>query len=686
MENPIPYIHRDISWLSFNYRVLQEAKDKSVPLLERIKFLAIYSSNLDEYFRVRVANHRNLVRAGKKARKELSFEPELILNQILKIVNEQQVEFSDIFENKIIPELKKNKINILRRQSLNPEQKIFIDNFFKDNLLPYVLPVLLVKNKIKPFLNTGSLYLALHLNEKEGNPDKDRYAIVNIPSEHVSRFVVLPSSKEGKNDVILLDDIVRESIAWIFPGYNIRDTFSIKLTRDAELYIDDEFSGDLIAKIKKGLQKRNVGPAARLVYDREMPQHLLSFLMESFELTKVDLLPEGRYHNNSDFFKFPDFGFKHLKDQKLPPLKIAKLENSDSIFPLIAKEDYIVHVPYQSYESVIRFFEDAANDPAVTHIKIVQYRVARKSRIMEALIKAVKSGKQVSAFIEIKARFDEEANLIWGELLEEAGVSVHYSMPGLKVHVKTAMVRRTEEEGNKLYCYLSTGNFHEDTAKIYSDIGLLTSDTRLTKDVARLFNYLETKEVPNKPFRHLAVGQFNLNKVLEDLIDTEISNAKKGKKAGIILKMNSLQDKEMIAKLYYASQKGVKIKLIIRGICSLVPGIKGISDNITAISIVDRFLEHARIFIFHNNGDQKYFLSSADWMVRNLHHRIETIFPIYDSKVIKMIRDIINIQFGDNIKSRIIAHKKNNQYLDTQEDLAARAQIDTYFYFKRKQE
>jgi len=679
----IPYIHRDISWLAFNYRVLQEAKDPAVPLFERLKFLAIYSSNLDEFFRVRVANHRSLLRTGKKTRSSLDFEPKDILDKILSIVNAQQEEFSHIFEKQIVPELSRNNIQILRRKKLNIEQQEFIENYFKDNMLPFVQPVLLVGNRVKPFLNTGALYLAMHLEETGVENSKPQYAVVKIPSDHLPRFVTLPPSQEANHDVIVIDDVVRHNVRLLFPGYEIIDTYSIKLTRDAELYIDDEYSGDLISKIKKSLSKRNVGVASRLVYDRSMPEEMLNYLSEVFELSTYDKLPEGRYHNNADFFKFPTFGMNHHKDSPQPPISVPHLEKAKSIFDVIRKKDQMIHVPYQSYESVIKFFEDAAKDPNVTHIKIIQYRVAKVSRIMNALKLAVKNGKQVSAFVEIKARFDEAANLLWGERLEEAGVTVHYSMPGLKVHSKMAIVRRIEDEKAKLYCYLSTGNFHEDTAKIYSDIGIFTSDTRLTSEAARVFRYLETKNKPSKKFEYFGVGQFNLKPLLIDLIKNEIKNAEKGKKAQIILKMNSIHDEEMVALLYEASQKGVDVKMIIRGICSVVPGVKKVSDKIMAISIIDRYLEHARVFLFHNDGDEKIYLSSADWMVRNLHRRIETMFPILDKELKQVIKDLLNIQLFDNVKSRYIHHSKNNEYRTETTDLAVRSQVETYFYIKR---
>ncbi len=672
-----PVILRDISWLSFNHRVLQEANDASLPLFERIKFLAIYSSNLDEFFRVRMANHRNLLRVGKKTKKQLDITPKQTVRSIQRIVNRQQEEFSRIFEKKITPELAKNGIVLKRRLDLTKAEKEWVESYFHDKMLPYVQPVLLKKDMVRPFLNNAQLYLTILMKERE--TQKIAYAVVKIPSDHLPRFIELPKTDLNHN-LILLDDIVRHSISWMFPGYEIEDTFSVKLTRDAELYIDDEFSGDLLAKIKTSLQRRHVGPASRFVYDRTMPEDLLNYLKDTFQLESLDVLAEGRYHNNSEFFGFPDFGMKHLKNPPQPPLPYKPLEEAPDFWAAIRKRDHLLHVPYQSYESVVRFFEIAAEDPQVTHIKIVQYRVARKSRIMKALMAAVKAGKQVHVFIEVKARFDEEANLKWGERLEKAGVQVNYSFPGVKVHSKLASVRRLENGEPRTYNYLATGNFHEDTAKIYSDFGIFTADTRLTGEVARVFKFLEQVEHPGKDFEHLLVGQFNLLAGLENLIKFEIAEAKAGRKAAMTLKMNSLQDPDMISLLYKASKAGVKIKLIIRGICCLVPGRKGVSENIHGISIVDRYLEHARVFHFHHAGEEKLYLSSADFMTRNLHHRIETTFPVYDEKIKAEIIHFMNIQLHDNTKARLLSDQQGNPY-NTKGSKKVRSQEVTYNYF-----
>lgn len=684
-ESLVPLVPRDISWLSFNYRVLQEAKDPTVPLLERLKFLAIYSNNLDEFFRVRMSNHRYIMRVGKKTKRELDLiAPKKTVLEIQRIVNKHQEEFSQIFEQ-LVGELSKHHIYLLRRLHLNHEQLEFVETYFRDHMLPFVQPVLLVKNKVRPFLNNAALYLSIQMRAKDTPNAPDEYAIVKIPSDHLPRFIHLPSGPD-RHDLIILDDIVRHSVSWMFPGYTIIDTFSIKLSRDAELYIDDEFSGDLIQKIKNSLSKRQVGPPSRFVYDRQMPLELLQYMMEVFELERYDILKEGRYHNNFDFFRFPDFGMHHLKNTPLPPIPYEPLEHAQDLFRAIRQNDHLIHMPYHSYDPVLRFFEEAARDPKVTHIKIVQYRVARKSRIMQSLIDAVKAGKQVSVFIEVKARFDEEANLEWGEQLEKAGVMVHYSFPGVKVHAKLALIRRVDRRKEQMFAYLSTGNFHEDTAKVYADFGLFTADPRLVNEVARVFSYLETEQEPIHPFTHLLVGQFNLRSGLEELIDFEIREAMAGRKAKITLKLNSIQDESMIAKLYQASKAGVEINLIIRGICCLAPGIKGLSENIHGISIVDRFLEHSRVLVFHHKGEELIYLSSADWMVRNLSYRVETAFPIYHPEIKKDILEYINLQLMDNVKARILDKSMSNKYYHNNSELAVRSQIETYFLVKRKAE
>ncbi len=682
MKNKTPYVHRDISWLSFNYRVLQEAKDPSVPLFEKIKFLAIYSSNLGEFYRVRVSNHKNLIRAGKKTVRNVEFQPKEIVKEIMSLVEKQQEEFSHIFQNLIIPGLEKEGVVIKRLNTLTTEQIDFVTTYFSENLIPYIVPILLKEDRVKPFLQNGALYLGVHMKSK-GLKDKGKkyYALLKVPSDTQERFVTLPS--DTGHELIILDDLVRHIIPKIFPGFKILGSYSIKLTRDAELYIDDEYQGDLIQKIKKGLIKRDKGPAARLVYDREMPKDFINYLKSVFSISSQDLLPEGRYHNNFEFINFPKFDKGHLTDIGIPPIHYTPLHDSKDFFETLRERDHMLYFPYHKYDSVVKFFEEAAVDEHVTHIKIIQYRVAKHSKIMDAIIKAVKNKKQVVAFIEIKARFDEEANLNWGEKLESKGVKVFYSMPGLKVHSKLAMVRRLVNGKEEHYGYLSTGNFHEKTAELYTDFGLFTYEKKIMEEVKRIFKYLETKQKPLVPFKHLGVGTFNLKEKLKDLIHREIEIARKGKEAYITIKMNSLQDKEMINLLYKASQVGVRINMIVRGICCLIPGVKGISENIKGISIVDRYLEHARVFIFGNNSDEKIYLSSADWMVRNLHHRVETMFPIFDKELKQFVRNIIMIQLNDNVKSRVIDGSHKNLY-KRNDNQSIRSQYDIYYYIKSR--
>ncbi|MEP7269280.1 MAG: polyphosphate kinase 1 [Saprospiraceae bacterium] len=678
----LPFLERDLSWLMFNYRVLQEAKDLTVPLLDRLKFVAIYSSNLEEFFKVRVAQIRRLVKTGKETKKQLNFQPEALLKSILNVVNSHQQELNKIFNQQILPELSLNGIFIDSPDGLTARQIDFVDDYFKEYLQAYIQPILLIDGKIKPFLNSGALYLFLHLVDKKSSKKQNQYAIVRLPSDQLPRFIILPENKRHEHHLMMLDDIVRLSVQHVFPGFYLQQAYSFKLTRDSELYIEDEYKGDLVAKIKKSLIKRNVGSVSRLVYDRTMPPNMLKLLQKTFSITNGSLIPEGKYHNNFDFFKFPDFGKSILKEAPLLPMTYAPIELADDIFEVISKGDHMIQVPYQKYESVIKFFEEASKDPQVTHIKVVQYRVAKESRIMDALMDAARGGKEVSVFIEVKARFDEEANLRWGEKLEKAGAKVYYSFPGLKVHSKIAWVRRKEGNRYKTYTYLSTGNFNEDTALIYSDYGLFSSDYRYTSEVKKIFDFLESGVKPKIPFKHLLVGKVNLREELKKLVEFEINEAKQKRPAAMMIKLNSLEDKEMITLFYKASQLGVKIKLIIRGISCISAGEKGLSENIEAISIVDRFLEHARVFIFNHGGKEKILLSSADFMERNLSFRIETAFPIFDLALKEKIKYVIDLQWKDNVKARLLTHGHLNEHRKKSKSILIRSQVETYNFYK----
>lgn len=663
------YFNRELSWLSFNHRVLQEAKDKSLPLLERIKFLAIYSSNLDEFFRVRVASLRALLNLKSKSSKKLNFEPEVLLKTIKKIVYKQQEEFGRILNSEIISELRNEKIFFVDEKNITENHKIYLSEYFEENIIPIIQPVLLDSGNINTFLKNKSIYLAVRLIrkktvsivKKESAVKRYKYALIEIPSDKIGRFIILPDT-DGSNYVIFIDDVIKMNIGKVFPGYLIESYYSIKLTRDAELYIDDEFSGNLLQKIKKGLSKRKTGAPSRFLYDKSMPKDFLRSLRKSFSLSKDDLMPGGRYHNLNDFFEFPDFGKTHLKRESFTPLSNKLIDISNSYFESISQQDILLIFPYQSYNYVINFLNEAANDKNVKSIRITLYRVAKDSQIVKALISAAKKGKNVEAFVEVKARFDEELNFSSAEQLEQAGVKIYYSFPKLKVHAKVCLIEKSEYGKNKFYSYIATGNFNENTAKIYTDFGLLTKNQLIGADIKKLFNVLSGKS-EKENFSQLIVAPFNLRDKINQLIDNEILNAKKGLEASIILKLNSLEDWKMIDKIYEASEAGVKVYLIIRGINCLVPFSSVHRKNIFAISIVDGFLEHGRVYIFHNNGEKKYFISSADFMRRNLNRRIEVALPILDDRIKTIIQSIIDMQLNDNVKARILNLHQNNRFV-----------------------
>ena len=676
MDN-LEYFKRDFSWLSFNHRVLQEAKDQRVPLYERIKFLAIYSSNLDEFFRVRVASLRSFKDLKKKDRKKLELEvkPKKELKHIRRIVQEQQEAFGAIFREEILPELEGHGIRLLRETAYTGEQQAFARRYFFEKVYPHIYTLSLGAEDDSPFLKNRGLYFVVEM-EAPG-----RLSVVEIPTEALPRFVALPSAGEGFC-LTFLDDIIRFNLQELLDEPFL-GAYSVKLSRDAELYIDDEYSGDLLDKLKKSLEKRNVGLPTRFLYDSDMPDALLKHLREWFGLSKDDLVPGARYHNFNDFFAFPDpTENARLHDPPMPPLPHPQLEGLDKILPFLGQQDAMLHFPYQKYDYVPQLIEEAANDPDVQSIKITLYRVASKSAIVDSLLKARKNGKQVTAFIEAKARFDEESNLYWGAQLEKAGAFVFYSYPGIKVHTKLLLIQREEADGLRNYAYLGTGNFNEKTARLYGDHALLTGDGRLANEVAQVFMLLE-KKVLIPQCRHLFVSPFTTRDRFTALIEQEMENARNGKEAYMILKMNSLEDPAMIEKLYEASQAGVRIQLIIRGICCLAPGVKGMSENIGAISILDRFLEHARVYIFGNGGQEIMYTASADWMTRNLDRRVEAVMPILDEHVYRELRHIIDLQLNDNTKARWIDAEQSNAYKKNGEP-PTRAQWAAYEFLREK--
>jgi polyphosphate kinase len=674
------FYNRELSWLSFNHRVLQEAENRQVPLYERIKFMAIFSSNLDEFYRVRVASLRYLLELKRKNLENLNFDPVQLLKEIHKKVHKQQEELGEIFRNQILQDLESENIFLLDETGLNNDQIQFAENYFQNEVMPYMQAGMLARSRINYFLKNKSIYFVVRLVSKIADANKKshkfKHAIFELPTQFVPRFVVLPEQK-NKKFIIALDDIIRLNLVSIFPGYRIESSYTIKLTRDAEMYIDDEFTGNLLAKIKQGILKRKTGVPSRFLYDNTMPNDMINFLKSTFALQNEDLVAGGKYHNFNDFFSFPVLGSAKLRYKSLPPIKVNSFETNKNIYDLIEKQDALLYYPYHSYDYIVKLLEKSANDNKVKSIWITLYRVASDSKIIRALIQAAKNGKSVFVFVEIKARFDEESNIQWATELEKAGIKVRYSFPGLKVHSKICLIERE----SKNLAYLSSGNFNEKTAKVYTDFGYFTSKKNITTELKRLFLYLAGKKSSTK-FKTLLVAPFNMRSTFEELINVEIENAKMHKEACIILKLNSLQDTKMIKQLYAASNAGVKIKIIVRGICCLKPGIKKMSQNIEAISIVDRFLEHSRVYIFHNDGKKKYFISSADWMKRNLSRRIEVGFPIEDKKLIEIIEHITQLQWQDNKKARIMDEKQINQFRKSNGDKIIQSQNEIYKYLR----
>jgi polyphosphate kinase len=681
-KKKIPFLNREISWLYFNERVLQEAADETVPLIERIKFLSIFSSNLDEFYRVRVATISRLANLNEKAKELLGFNPKKVLNEIKNIVVKQERKFEEIFQDTLINGLAKNRIFILNDTQLNVSRGAFVRNHFQEKILSNLVPIIVDLDKPFPELKDRYLYFFVRLIKK-GTKTTEKYALVEIPSS-LPRFLVLPETNDLKF-IILAEDIIKyclNDIFYIF-SYNEIEAYSIQITRDAELDIDKKVSTKFIDELRVSLDKRKKGKPIRLLYDTAMPFDMLSVLVSKMKLDAEGLIPGNRYHKFGDFIKFPNVGPKTLEYPSVLPLKVSGLHPTESIIDKLAERDYLINLPYQSYDYIILFLREAAIDPRVTEIHITLYRLAEDSRVVNALINAVKNGKKVNCLVELKARFDEQANIYWSGRLEEAGVSVNYGLTDYKVHSKICLVKRIEKGRPVYYANLATGNYNEKTAKIYCDHSIFTAKKEITSDLLKLFTGLNKKTVV-KGFKHLIVSPLETRSKLYHLIDREIEIAASGRPAYLIFKVNSLADEGIVAKLYEASNAGVKIKMIIRGICCLIPGVKGCSENITVVSIVDKFLEHARVFIYGNDGKEEMYLSSADLMTRNFEHRVEVGFPVLDKEVKKEIRDIIDFQLQDNVKSRDITKLNNNKYHKNRSAIKVRAQVQTYNYLKNK--
>jgi len=663
-EQSYTYHNREISWLAFNHRVLQEATNADVPLYERLKFLSIYHTNLDEFFRVRMAAIKSMANLKSKHRKKLSFVPKDLLKELFAIADEQYATLDKYFYNKLIPELAKNGIKLLNNEGLSEQQHEYVTDYAQNNILPFVQPSLIEKDKIMAFLKNRALYMAVLLRSKEDNSDV-KYAYVEIPDFKVKRFIPLPDEDEKTHSYMLLDDAVRALLPQIFYGYNVEKSYSFMLNRDAELYIDDEYSGNLVEKIRKSLAKRDVGVPVGFIYDLSMPKKLLSYLTEAFNIENDALIKGSKYLKMGDFISFPNPFSPELEDSPLPPLPHKYFEKYDSPFDAVKARDRLLNFPYQRFDYVFQLIRLAATDERVTHISITLYRTSKKSKVAKALIAAAKNGKEVTAFIEVKARFDEKSNMKWARQMEDAGVNVIYSLPLLKVHSKLLLITRQENQSTIRYAYLGTGNFNSASSKIYTDHALITSDKNITNEVQIIFDIL-SGTIEDYEFEHLLVAPNHMRTEFIRLIDYEIAQAEAGKKAEIFVKQNSIEDKQMINKLYEASNAGVRIRMIVRGICCLVAGVEGQSENIEVRSIVDRFLEHARVYRFYHGGEDLIYLSSADWMKRNLSRRIEVAAPVRHDTLKGMIDKILELQWQDNIKSRLVdEHLKNEFILST---------------------
>ena len=679
-------IFRDISWLSFNNRVLQEAADETVPLRERIRFLGIFSNNLDEFFRVRVATLKRMIEFGKKSKMHLELTPHAILEQIQEIVVTQQKEFERIW-NEILRELKKERIFLVNETQLNRAQQAFILDYFNEEIRSNIIPLMIESIQSFPVLNDKSIYLACKLSKKDRSVPQ-KFALLSVPSRRLPRFIILPSKTADKY-IILLEDIIRFCLPNIFSffGYDSFSAHIIKVTRDAEIDIDNDISTSLIQKIEKGLKNRKKGKPVRFVFDKGIDPSLLTYLVHRMGLFQKDnLIPGGRIHNFKDFINFPESVFQHKSQRKKSFIHPA-LKNTTSVSDVILKKDVLLNFPYHSFDNIIDLLREAAIDPEVVNIKLTCYRLADRSKIINTLTNAVRNGKQVTVVLELRARFDEEANLEWKEELEDAGVKVLLGVPNLKVHAKICLIKKRVNNRTIQYGFVSTGNLNEKTAKIYGDSCLLTSDRNIMADLNRIFNYLEQPKTRLHLLQScttLIVSPVAMRNQFVQLINKEIKAAKAKKPAAITLKLNSLSDEQLIDKLYEAARAGVEIKMVVRGIFCMVTENKKFLVPVQAISIVDEYLEHSRIMIFHNGGKERTFISSADWMVRNIDHRVEVACPIFEKSIQQEIKELMQIQLKDNIKARILDNELSNQYVNPRNTKKIRSQVETYNYLYRK--
>ena len=678
------YYPRELSWLAFNQRVLQEAADKKNPIIERIRFLGIYSSNMDEFYRVRVADvKRKIYIHLNEGDSQKAEDTKLLMEKIQQRVLVMTKDFDRAYEE-IVTRLARYRIYLLDEKDLNPYHTQWLKNYFKNKILRHIAPILL-DNKVKLVsrLNDSATYLYIGIYN-ECQPTT--YATIEVPSQSMSRFVVIPPEKSRKKKyIILLDNIIRQNLDSIFSGFVSFDkltAYSFKMTRDSEYSINDEIDESYVDKMSDSMKQRLIAEPVRVVYDSRMPEDMLKDLQKRLKISSYDsLIASGAYRNFKDFIGFPNIGREYLENPLLPSLTASDFSNYDTVFDAITAKDILLYYPYHRFLHFTEFVRQAAFDPQVKHIRLNIYRVASKSRVMSSLIDAVDNGKKVTVVVELRARFDEQANIEWSKNMTDAGVKVVFGMPALKIHSKVCVV--TREEGGKLvnYAHLGTGNFNEKTAKIYTDFSLFTRNPELTEEAENLFTFIQ-QPYRRVKFQHLQVSPINARTKIQLLVRQEIQNCKEGMKAEIFLKLNNLDDELLIDDLYKASQAGVKVRAIIRGICSLIPGVKGLSENITVISIIDRFLEHPRVLVFENGGDKKVIISSADWMTRNMDNRVEVGCPIFDPDIKSRIINILNIQWQDTVKARIIDAQQTNKYVKRGNRKQLRSQVEIYDYLK----
>ncbi|WP_440055015.1 polyphosphate kinase 1 [Pseudoalteromonas sp. T1lg65] len=675
------YFPKELSWLSFNERVLQEAKDPSNPIIERMRFLGIFSNNLDEFFKVRIAEVKRRILLNNLPDTNFD-EDEALLIEIQKKVLELGKKFN-VIHQQILHDLKDSNIHVGLPEQLSEFHQQWLNGYFKDRVLPHMLPMMLNENKdYSDNLNDSLTYFFVEMNG-----EKQHHAFLEIPTDRLERFVILPPERTRRHKtIVMLDDVIRFFIADVFKSFFKFDNiaaYSVKLTRDAEYNLDDELEEGVLDTMSKGLKQRLYAEPTRLVYEESMPEELLKLMKKRLGITGQDaLIPGGRYRNFRDFISFPNIGRRYLENQPLQPIQSAAFNKHSSVFRAITEQDILLYYPYHTFNHMLEYVRQAAFDPKVLQIKVNIYRVAKNSRLIASLIHAAKNGKKVTVMVELKARFDEQNNIDWAKLLSESGVKVMLGIPALKVHSKLCVVHRKEKGKIVKYAHIGTGNFHEKTARIYTDFSLFTKHPDICEECDSVFRFIESSYRPFH-FEHLMLSPVNARDKILDLIEHEVKLAERGNDGKITIKVNNLVDKQLVDKLYFASQHGVKIRLIVRGMCSLIPGLPGLSENIKIISIVDRFLEHPRVMVFDNAGEPKVFISSADWMTRNLDHRVEVGTPIYSEQLKKVIIDIIELQFKDRTKARIIDAEQKNLYVRRGNRKKIRSQIAIHDYLKK---